>query len=76
MPVATVDAIATNEPVQAGLDRFNGINGFAKDPDLDHVARFPVVRSFREAGRDDDPLGVFVDYEAVGHREPPLIDRA
>ncbi len=71
-----MDAISANEPVQAGLDRFNGINGFAKDPDLDHVARFPVVRSFREASRDDHTVLVFVDYKSVGHREPPLIDRA
>jgi hypothetical protein len=52
------------------LDRFHGINGFHQNPDLDHIARFPVVGCFGEAGGDDDTVLVFVDYEAV-HREPP-----
>jgi hypothetical protein len=39
---------------------------------LDHVARFPIVGSFREAGGDDDTGLILVDYKTVGHREPPI----
>jgi hypothetical protein len=71
VPVASVDAGTANETIQALFDRFNGINGFDKNPNLDHIARFPVVRSFGEAGGDDDTGLILVDYKAVDHREPP-----
>lgn len=67
-----VSAIAANDAVQAGTDCGNGIFRFAKDPNLDHVARFPVVGGFGEACCDDNPLGVLVENESVAHREPPI----
>jgi len=70
--VATVDAISANETIQTFLDRADGVHKLHKDPDLNHVSGFPVVRSFREARRDDDTVLVFVDYKAVAHREPPI----
>lgn len=70
--VSTVSAIAADKAIQAGSDRGNGIHGFYQNPNLDHVACFPVVRGFIEAGGNDDPLGVFMDDVAVAHREPPI----
>jgi hypothetical protein len=53
------------------LDRFDGINGFDQNPDLNHISGFPVIGLGGEARGDDNPLGVFVNYKAVGHRIPP-----
>jgi hypothetical protein len=42
--VASVDAGTANQTVEALFDRFHGINGFDQNPNLNHVARLPVVR--------------------------------
>jgi hypothetical protein len=67
-----VDATAANETIETRFDCGNRINGFDQNPDLNHVAGFPVVRWGFETGGDDHTDVVFVDNEAV-HREPPLI---
>jgi hypothetical protein len=41
--VSTVAAIAAYDAIKPGSDCGNGVLRFAKDPNLDHVARFPVV---------------------------------
>jgi hypothetical protein len=41
--IATVDARSTDETIKALFDCFHGINGFDQNPDLNHVAGFPVV---------------------------------
>jgi hypothetical protein len=64
-------AIAANQSIEAFLNCADGVAGFDQNPHLDHVSRFPVVRSFGEAGRDDHTMGVFVENEAV-HWAPPL----
>jgi hypothetical protein len=53
------------------LDRLHGINGFDQNPDLDHIAGFPVVGFSGEAGGDDHAMRVFVKDKSVAHREPP-----
>jgi hypothetical protein len=64
-------AIAANQSIEAFLNCADGVAGFDQNPHLDHVSRFPVVRSFGEAGRDDHTMGVFVENEAV-HWAPPI----
>jgi hypothetical protein len=49
-----MDAGTANKPVKAGLDRFRGAHRTDKDPDLDHIARFPIVRFGGKARGDDD----------------------
>jgi hypothetical protein len=70
--VPAMDAIATNQTVKARSNCFRGGNGFDQNPNLDHVARFPVVGRGFKSGRDNDPLRVFMKDESV-QREPPLI---
>jgi hypothetical protein len=69
--VAAMAAIAANDSVKSGSDRGHGVLRFAENPDLDHVARFPVVGGFGEASGDHDPVVILVKYEAV-QREPPI----
>jgi len=69
--VATVDAWSTDETIESLLNRFHGVNGFAKDPDLDHIARLPIVGWGGKAGCDDHSVLILVDDEAV-HRRPPI----
>jgi hypothetical protein len=71
VPVASVDAIAANEPIETRFDCGNRINGFDQNPDLNHVAGFTVVGLGGEAGGDNDSGLILVDYKAV-QREPPL----
>jgi len=54
------------------FDRFHGIHKLHKDPDLDHIAGFPIVGSFGEASRDDHSVLILVDYESVAHWEISL----
>lgn len=68
--VATVSAIAANDAVQAGTDCGNGILRFAENPDLNHVAGFPVVGGGSKARRNDHTSMILVENEAVDHREP------
>ena len=68
--IATVDAVSTDEAIQALFDGFHRIHGFDQNPDLEHVARFPVVGGMREAGGDGHPVLVLVEDVAV-QREPP-----
>jgi len=68
--VAPVNAVAADKPIKARADRFGGGNGFNQDPNLDHVARFPIVRGVIEAGGDDNAQGVLMEDETV-QREPP-----
>jgi hypothetical protein len=68
-----VDAIAANETIETRFDCGNRINGFDQNPDLNHVAGFPIVAGGGEAGGDDHTGLILVDYKAVAHREPPLI---
>jgi hypothetical protein len=51
----------------------DGINGFDKNPNLDHIARFPIVRLGGKAGRDDNAMGVLVENVAVAQRTPPRL---
>jgi hypothetical protein len=63
-------AIAADNPVQAGSNRGHGVFRFAENPNLDHVAGFPVVtRSFKARG-DDDSGVVFMKNEAVQSKPP------
>jgi hypothetical protein len=69
--VAAMDAVAADKPIESLLNRFHGVNGFDKDPNLNHVARFPIVGGMSKARCNDDPLRVLVEDEAVAQREPP-----
>lgn len=69
--VATVSAIAANQTVKSGSNRGHRIFGFAENPNLDHVARFPIVGGFGKARRDYDTVLILVDDVAV-HRIPPI----
>ena len=73
--VATVDAVAANQTIQAGSDCFHRIHGFAQNPDLDHVSGFPIVGSFGEARGDNHTHGVFMKEKAV-QRTPPTRNSA
>lgn len=73
--VATVSAVSADKAVKSGFDRGHGIFRFAENPDLDHVAGFPVVARCGEPGGDDHPLGVFMKEKAV-QREPPTRNSA
>jgi hypothetical protein len=74
--VAPVNAVAADKTVKAGFNRFGRGNGFNQDPDLDHVARFPIVRGMSKARGDDNPQGVLVEDETVVHSEPPTKNSA
>lgn len=69
-PVATVGAVAADEPVETFLDCADRIHCADQNPDLNHRAGLPVVRWGVESGRDDHSLGVFVEDEAI-QRLPP-----
>jgi hypothetical protein len=69
--IATVDAVAADKPVKAGLDCFCGGNGFNEYPDLDHVACLPVIARGGKPGRDNHPGVIFVEDVAV-HKRPPI----
>ena len=73
--MTTVSAVSTDQTIQAGSDRFHRILGFNEYPNLNHVARFPVVAGCGEAGGDNHPGGIFVEDEAV-QREPPTRNSA
>ena len=74
--VATVSAITADNAVKSGANRGNRVFSFAENPDLDHVAGFPIVRRGFETRGDDDPGGIFVKEKAIAHREPPTINSA
>lgn len=74
--VAPVDARSTDEAIKARFNRFGGGNSFNQDPDLDHVAGFPVVAGGGKPGGDDDPVLVFMKEKAVAQREPPTRNSA
>ena len=73
--VATVSAIAADNAIQAGFNRGHRIFRFAQNPDLDHVAGFPVVARGFKAGGDHDTDVILVENESV-QREPPTINSA
>ena len=73
--IATVDAVAANQTIQALFDGFHRIHGFAQNPDLNHVTGFPVVARVSETRGDDDTVGVFVENKAV-HSTPPTLNSA
>jgi hypothetical protein len=64
-------AIAANNPIQAGSNRGHGVFRFAENPDLDHVAGFPVIAGGGKPGGDHDSVVILVENESVAHREPP-----
>ena len=68
--VATVSAIAADNAIQAGFNRGHRIFRFAQNPDLDHVAGFPVVARGFKAGGDHD-TGVILMKEKAVQRAPP-----
>lgn len=68
--VATVSAITADNAVKSGANRGNRVFSFAENPDLDHVAGFPIVGSFGEAGGDHDTDVILVENKAV-QRTPP-----
>lgn len=70
--VATVSAGTTNQTIHPRRDRFDGVHRADKDPDLDHVACFPVVRRGFETRRDNHTVAIFVENESV-HRAPPFV---
>jgi hypothetical protein len=70
--VATVDAVAADQTIQARANRFGRGNGFNEYPNLNHVTRFPVVTRVIEARGDDDSGGVLVEEKSV-QREPPRV---
>jgi hypothetical protein len=51
----------------------DGIHKLHKDPNLDHVAGFPVVGLGGKARRDDNAMGVLVENVAVAQRTPPRL---
>jgi hypothetical protein len=53
----------------------DGVHGSDKDPNLNHVAGFPVVAWRLEARRDDHAGRVFVENKSV-HAIPPTISSA
>jgi hypothetical protein len=65
-------AIAANNPVQAGSNGGHGVFRFAENPDLDHVAGFPIVAGGGKPGRDDHTGVIFVKDKSV-HRVPPRL---
>ena len=73
--VATVDAVAANQTIQARSDCGHGIFRFAEYPNLEHVTGFPVFRGGFEARGDDDADGVFMKEKAV-QRTPPTRNSA
>jgi hypothetical protein len=70
--VPAMDAIAADQTVQPRSNCFGRGNGFDKNPNLDHIARFPIVGRGREAGRDDHAVAILVKDKSV-QRAPPLI---
>jgi hypothetical protein len=66
-----MDAISADEPIKTRSNCFGGGNGFDKNPNLDHIARFPIVGGRLKSGRDDHAVAIFMENEAV-QREPPL----
>jgi hypothetical protein len=74
VPVATVDAGTADQTVQPFLDCADGVHGFDKNPNLDHIARFTVVGRGFKAGGDDDSVAIFMENESV-HATPPFIAR-
>jgi hypothetical protein len=70
--VATMHAVTADEAVKSCPNRFCGGNGFNEYPNLDHVARLPVVGTGFEARCDDDTVLVLVKEKTVAHRLPPI----
>ena len=73
--MTTVSAVSTDQTIQAGSDRFHRILGFNEYPNLNHVARFPVIRRVGKTRRDNDSFGVFMENEAI-HNTPPTMNSA
>lgn len=69
--VAPMDAIAADQTIRTGANRFHGIHGFDQNPYLNHVASLPIVAGFIESSGDDHTVLVFVENKAVAHRTPP-----
>jgi hypothetical protein len=70
--VATMSAVAADDSIKSGFNGCDGVLRFAEDPYLNHIAGFPVVRSFGESRGDYDTDGIFVENEAV-QLAPPWI---
>ena len=73
--IAAMDAVSTDEAIQARFDRFHGVTGFNQNPHLEHVAGFSIVAGGLKARCNDDPQGVLMKEKAV-QREPPTINSA
>lgn len=69
--VPAMHAIAAYQTVQARPNRFGGGNGFDEYPNLNHVARLPVVGRGGEARCNDHAIEIFMEKESV-HWAPPI----